>query len=132
MKIKKKNILFYLHLFIFCFIAAFVIILMIFYSLSLFGLLNEFNYAAKILMLASLLALLVELLMIRLLILKEKVQLLELYKEFYERLNPTIEHDTTDEDDLPIDFEYLDIFDATDRTLEIVKKIKELENENII
>ena len=56
-------------------------------------------------------------------------ELLKLYQQLAKDLDLSIDHDTTDCDDLPIDFEYLYIDTESENVIETFKKITELERE---
>jgi hypothetical protein len=60
---------------------------------------------------------------------KKEHELLGLYQELAKDLGLTFEHDTSDVDNLPVDFEYLYVDTESLNALETFKKITELESE---
>jgi hypothetical protein len=58
---------------------------------------------------------------------KYQERLLNLYRKLSESLELSIDVDTADEDDRPVDFEYLYINTKSEKALEIYKQILELE-----
>lgn len=56
-------------------------------------------------------------------------KLLELYRQLVKDLGLVIEHDTTDTWDGPEDYEYLEVNNDSEKSLNTYKQIKEIENE---